>query len=184
MTNMFEFDAGAAKKVEALYSTADVIRQREAVLAAVDVMPGKHALDVGVGPGFLAADLAAAVGSSGRVCGIDISDDMLAIAARRAIRPGSARVELSRGSATEIPFDDESFDLVMCTQVLEYVSDVPAALAEFTVSSGLEVGWWSSTPTGTPSCGTQPTSSGCPGYFALGSNISPTRACLEPSADR
>jgi ubiquinone/menaquinone biosynthesis C-methylase UbiE len=33
------------------------------------------------------------------VCGIDISDDMLAIAARRSVRPGSARVELSHGSA-------------------------------------------------------------------------------------
>jgi ubiquinone/menaquinone biosynthesis C-methylase UbiE len=131
MTNMLEFDADAARKVQAVYTTADVVRQREAVLSAVDVKPGEHVLDVGVGPRFLAAELAAAVGSSGRVCGIDISDDMLAIAARRSVRPGSARVELSHGSATEIPFDNESFDLVTCTQVLEYVSDVPAALGEF-----------------------------------------------------
>jgi SAM-dependent methyltransferase len=184
MTNMLEFDADAARKVQAVYTTADVVRQREAVLSAVDVKPGEHVLEVGVGPGFLAAELAAAVGSSGRVCGIDISDDMLAIAARRSVRPGSARVELSHGSATEIPFDNESFDLVTCTQVLEYVSEFRQRWASFTVFSGLEVGCWCSTPTGTPSCGTQPTSSGRPGCLALGRSISLTRTCPEPSADR
>jgi arsenite methyltransferase len=65
MTNMLEFDADAARKVQAVYTTADVVRQREAVLSAVDVKPGEHVLDVGVGPGFLAAELAAAVERSG-----------------------------------------------------------------------------------------------------------------------
>jgi len=40
MTNMLEFDADAARKVQAVYTTADVVRQREAVLSAVDVKPG------------------------------------------------------------------------------------------------------------------------------------------------
>ena len=79
---------------------------------------------------FLAAEMAAEVGAAGRVCGIDVSDSMLAIAAARGAAPDAATVELARGSAEEIPYDDGSFDVVVTTQVLEYVPDVAAALAE------------------------------------------------------
>ena len=94
------------------------------------LLPGEHVLDLGVGPGFLAAEMAAEVGASGRVCGIDVSDDMLAIAAARDTGRDAATLELARGSAEEIPYEDGSFDVVVTTQVLEYVPDVPRALAE------------------------------------------------------
>ena len=87
-------------------------------------------LDVGVGPGFLAAEMADVVGAGGRVCGIDVSDDMLASAAKREGGPDAAAIELAQGGAEQIPYDDGSFDAVVTTQVLEYVADVPRALAE------------------------------------------------------
>ena len=59
--------------------------------------PGEHVLDVGVGPGFLAAEMAAEVGADGRVCGIDVSDAMLAIAAARRTSDG-ATLELARAA--------------------------------------------------------------------------------------
>jgi 2-polyprenyl-3-methyl-5-hydroxy-6-metoxy-1,4-benzoquinol methylase len=51
---------------------------------------GERVIDIGTGPGLLAAEIAAAVGPDGLVCGIDISDSMLALARARATRPSSA----------------------------------------------------------------------------------------------
>ena len=130
MAGMLEFDADAASRVEAAYTTPDITHQRAAVVAALGLEPGERVLDIGVGPGFLAAEMAAEVGTGGRVCGIDISESMLDIAARREAGPEAASLELQVGGAEEIPFDDESFDAVVTTQVLEYVPDIGRALAE------------------------------------------------------
>jgi arsenite methyltransferase len=130
MDGMFKFDEDAARRLEAAYNTSDIVAQRASVLTMLALVPGQHVLDVGVGPGFLAAEMAAEIGAGGRVCGIDLSDSMLAIAAARPVGPNAAIVELARGSAEEIPYDDGSFDVVVTTQVLEYVSDVPRALVE------------------------------------------------------
>jgi arsenite methyltransferase len=127
---MIEFDAEAARRVEAVYSTEDVIGQRLRVHQLLAVRPADHVLDIGVGPGFLAAEIAEATGATGRVCGIDISDAMLTIASNRRPKPGSATVELQTGEAERIPYEDGAFDRVVSTQVLEYVHDIPAALGE------------------------------------------------------
>ena len=82
-------------------------------------------LDIGSGPGFLAAEMAAEVGADGGVHGVDPSDDMLAIA-----RQGETPVHFGRGDALALPFGDEQFDVVVSTQVYEYVDDIEGALAE------------------------------------------------------
>jgi arsenite methyltransferase len=127
---MIEFDEEKSRLVEAVYATPDVVAQRRAVLESLALRPGERVLDVGSGPGFLAAEMAAAVGESGAVCGIDISDDMLALAKSRVAAPDAAAMEFRPGSATEIPYPDGSFDVAVSTQVLEYVPDIPGALAE------------------------------------------------------
>ena len=115
--------------MEAAYTTPDIVAQRASVLSMLALQSGERVLDIGVGPGFLAAEMAAVVGAGGRVCGIDVSDSMLAIAATRSGGQDAAALEIGRGSAEEIPYDDGSFDVVVTTQVLEYVPDVPRALA-------------------------------------------------------
>ena len=82
-------------------------------------------LDIGSGPGFLAAEMAQEVGPEGRVVGVDPSESMLASARRR-----EAPVEYLAGDALALPVADESFDAAVSTQVYEYVADMPAALAE------------------------------------------------------
>ena len=77
-------------------------------------------LDIGSGPGFLASEMAEEVGSSGRVHGIDRAN-MLAIARRSA----SAPVEYGARRRLALPFEDEHFDAAVCTQVYEYVEDMP-----------------------------------------------------------
>jgi SAM-dependent methyltransferase len=122
---MLQFDEENARRLEAAYMTADVIEQRRAIRAALALRPGERVLDIGSGPGFLAAEIAAEVGPTGRVYGIDPSETMLARARRR-----DATVEYGIGDALALPFPDEHFDVAVCTQVYEYVEDIAAALSE------------------------------------------------------
>lgn len=123
-----EFDAVQAQKMEAIYRIGDAVRRRRIVREALAVAPGERVLDVGCGPGFYCAELADAVGPSGAVVGVDSSPAMLELAARRCA--DLTAVEIREADATTLPVDDESFDAALCVQVLEYVPDPTAALAE------------------------------------------------------
>lgn len=127
MTSDLFSQESAARELEAVYTTPDVVAQRLEVLRALSVAPGEHVLDVGVGPGFLAADVARAVGAHGRVCGIDVSESMLALA---RVRCDALPVDLRLGDALRLPYSDATFDAAVSTQVYEYVADVDAALRE------------------------------------------------------
>jgi ubiquinone/menaquinone biosynthesis C-methylase UbiE len=127
---VLEFDDAESRRVEATYSTADVVEQRRMMLDALGLAPGESVLDVGSGPGILAAEMAAAIGPGGAVHGVDPSESMLALARRRAVPEGAAPVAYFAGGAGALPFEDASFDVVVATQVYEYVPDMPQALAE------------------------------------------------------
>jgi arsenite methyltransferase len=126
--SQLEFDRRLIQRLERLYSTRDVLRRRELVRAAVGARSGDRVLDVGCGPGFYITELLEAVGREGAVVGVDISADMLAVAAKRAA--GHGNVEFHEAGAASLPVPDASFERAVCVQVLEYVRDVPAALAE------------------------------------------------------
>jgi arsenite methyltransferase len=122
---MLQFDEKQAKQVETTYMTPDVVEQRRATRALLALQPGEKVLDIGSGPGFLADEMAAEVGPEGAVHGVDPSESMLAIARRR-----ESSAQYALGDAVSLPFDDETFDAAIATQVYEYVPDMPAALAE------------------------------------------------------
>lgn len=128
MSGLIEFDDKIAKKLEAVYSTPEVVEQRCVTLRAMNLRPGERVLDIGSGPGMLAQDVAAIVGSSGAVVGVDASAPMTAIASKRCEAFSWARFE--EADALSLPFEDGSFDVGVSTQVYEYVADIPAALAE------------------------------------------------------
>jgi arsenite methyltransferase len=130
MTATLQFDEAISRRVEATYSTPDVVEQRRIVRAALGVKPGQDVLDIGSGPGFLACEMAEEAGPGGSVRGIDPSEAMLSVARRRPSATGSAPVEFGPGQATELPFANGEFDVVTSTQVYEYVDDMPTALAE------------------------------------------------------
>src|SRR3954452_1670590 len=77
---MLEFNEGATRQIQRLYSTPDIVEQREQVLALLSPQPGERILDVGSGPGFLVASMADAVGNRGAVHGLDASAPMNAVA--------------------------------------------------------------------------------------------------------
>jgi SAM-dependent methyltransferase len=125
MAEMLRFDAETARRVEAAYTTPDLVAQRREVLRLLALQAGERVVDIGAGPGFLAAEMAAAVGPDGRVFAVDPSADM-----RELARSRGADFAISDGSAEALPLPDDAVDAAVATQVLEYVPDVPGALAE------------------------------------------------------
>jgi arsenite methyltransferase len=125
-----QFDDDASRQVEAIYSTADVVEQRRAIRRALALQPAERVLDIGTGPGLLAAEMAAAVGRGGSVHGIDMSESMLALARRRDPGAEAAPTEFAVADVAALPFEADRFDVAVSTQVYEYVTDLPAALAE------------------------------------------------------
>src|SRR4030081_3233158 len=117
-----------ASQLEVLYNRRDVVRRRHLVREAVAVQPGEHVLDVGCGPGFYVKQLLDQVGGGGSVTGVDVSRAMLAVAAKRV--DGHDNVAFYEAEATQLPVPDHAFDAAVSVQVLEYVPDVAAALAE------------------------------------------------------
>jgi arsenite methyltransferase len=122
------YDKEATKKLLAMYVTPDVVEQRRQFLRALKPQKGENVLDVGSGPGFLAAEIAEVTGSAGSVHGIDVSEPMVDLARDHCAQ--LPWVTFSQADATHLPFADNSFDAAISTQVLEYVADVDAALAE------------------------------------------------------
>ena len=127
---MLQFDENMARRVEEVYMTPDVVAQRRVSRAALGLRPGERVLDIGAGPGFLVTEMAEEVGS-GRPRGRRRSQREHArhrppAGALARCRAGRAGV----GDALSLPFDAGVFDAAVSTQVLEYIDDVGAALAE------------------------------------------------------
>jgi ubiquinone/menaquinone biosynthesis C-methylase UbiE len=100
-------------------------------LKRLALQEGSSVIDVGSGPGILLSDMAEMVGPEGHATGIDVSDSMLALGARRfSSSPVKDRVSFLKADATQLPFEAASFDAAVSTQVYEYVPDIDLALAE------------------------------------------------------
>jgi arsenite methyltransferase len=128
MMSQLAFDEKLSRQLEVNYSRRDFQRRRELVENALRAQPSDRILDVGCGPGFYVAAMLSRVGSAGMVVGIDTSPDMLAMATKRC--ESHHNVAFHQASATKLPVEDSSFDAALSVQVLEFVDDVDAALAE------------------------------------------------------
>jgi arsenite methyltransferase len=128
MSQGIVFDRETSQRMVAFYQTRDAIRRRRFVNDVLQLVPGEHVIDIGTGPGFLAAEMAETLGRDGRVLGVDTSDSMLQLATERCAK--YPWVSFQAGSATALPVADSSFDVAVSVQVFEYVADVDTALAE------------------------------------------------------
>ena len=99
---------------EALASFAGVGHHLD--LAALQ--PGEAVLDLGSGSGTDVFCAAVLVGESGRVVGVDITDEQLDKAARLRDRDGFSQVEFVEAHIEELPFEDASFDAVLSNGVI------------------------------------------------------------------
>ncbi len=103
-----------------LLSGSAEARHRNLALAKLDARQGEKILEIGCGTGHALLSLAKAVGSDGRVFGLDISEGMLAVSQSRLQAGGlENRVELRVEDASQMSFDTGFFDAVFMSFTLE-----------------------------------------------------------------
>ncbi|MFP3900819.1 MAG: class I SAM-dependent methyltransferase [Acidimicrobiia bacterium] len=121
----FEIPLEAAEAYEERFVPAIFAEWAPHLVDAADVMTGQRVLDVACGTGIVARTAADRVGPGGRVVGVDRNEAMLTVAGR--IRPD---LTWRRADAAALPFDDGSFDAVLCQMALMFFPDDVAALRE------------------------------------------------------
>lgn len=99
-------------------------------LALSGIAAGMTVLDLGSGAGFDAFLAWRRVGAQGRVIGVDMTDDMLALARENATKLGASNVEFRKGRIEQLPVDDASVDLVISNCVINLSLDKPAVFRE------------------------------------------------------
>jgi arsenite methyltransferase len=91
---------------------------------------GERVLDLGSGAGTDSLVAAQMVGDQGQVTGIDMTSVMLAKARAAAIEMGVRNVEFLAGEAEQLPFPEESFDVVISNGVIDLIPDKDAVFSE------------------------------------------------------
>jgi ubiquinone/menaquinone biosynthesis C-methylase UbiE len=106
---------------------------RQLGLQLLDARTGELVLEIGVGTGHALLSLATAVGPTGQVYGLDISERMLAITHERLRRAGLAeRVALCLGDGAHLPFTNGRFDAMFMSFTLELfdTAEIPRLLQQ------------------------------------------------------
>jgi len=110
------------------------------LVADARLRAGMQVLDLGSGTGYPALLGARTVGPSGSVIGLDLAEQMLAVARRKATALGLANVTYRTGDATTLPFETNSFDAVTSRFCLMFLPEIPKAVAE--IARVLRPGSW------------------------------------------
>jgi arsenite methyltransferase len=98
--------------------------------AVAELRPGERVLDLGSGGGIDVILSARRVGPSGRAFGLDMTDEMLALAARNAAEAGVDNVEFVRGTIEAIPLPASTIDVVISNCVINLAADKAAVFRE------------------------------------------------------
>lgn len=123
-----EFTGEIAAIQQRLAATQEMAARRLAVVEALSPRRGERVLEVGCGAGLLLRDVGLSVGPHGLAAGVDISADQIEAAALAA--EGVPAVKAEQGDMRALDYPEGVFDAAIAVQVLEYVDDVAAALAE------------------------------------------------------
>jgi SAM-dependent methyltransferase len=98
--------------------------------ALIDLAPGEVVLDLGSGGGIDVFLAARRVGPTGKVYGLDMTDEMLALARRNQAEAGVTNAEFLRGKMEEVPLPAASVDVVMSNCVVNLAPDKDRVLRE------------------------------------------------------
>ncbi len=102
----------------------------EALVAYADPQPNMRVLDLASGTGEPAITIAKRIAPTGHVTALDLSSDLLAIAAERACQRGLANLTTQQADAQQLPFLDEQFDLATSRFGVMFFPDTQRALTE------------------------------------------------------
>jgi demethylmenaquinone methyltransferase/2-methoxy-6-polyprenyl-1,4-benzoquinol methylase len=110
---------------------------RRAGLDKLNARPGEKVLEIGCGTGHSLVSLAQAVGPTGKVYGLDLSQGMLDLARANLLKAGfpcapEGRVELACGDGMQLPYPSDSLDAIFMSFTLELFDtpEIPKVLAE------------------------------------------------------
>ena len=98
--------------------------------ALIELMPGETVLDLGSGGGIDVLLSARRVGPTGKAYGLDMTDDMLALARDNQRQAGVENVEFLKGEIENIPLPDNSVDVVISNCVINLSADKDRVLRE------------------------------------------------------
>ncbi|RBP05059.1 ubiquinone/menaquinone biosynthesis C-methylase UbiE [Roseiarcus fermentans] len=98
--------------------------------ALAELVEGETVLDLGSGGGIDVLLSARRVGPSGKAYGLDMTDDMLALARENQRKAGAANVEFLKGEIERIPLPDDSVDVVISNCVINLSADKDRVLRE------------------------------------------------------
>ena len=98
--------------------------------ALIDLRPGEVVLDLGSGGGIDVLLSAKRVGSTGKAYGLDMTDEMLALARQNQRQAGVVNVEFLKGEMEHIPLPDDSVDVVISNCVINLSADKDRVLRE------------------------------------------------------
>lgn len=121
----FQLSIDAAESYEAKFVPALFGEWAPYLVDVAGVEPDQSVLDVACGTGVVAREAADRIVGRGRVVGLDLNPGMLEVASR--LRPD---IEWQQGDAGELPFPDESFDVVLCQAALMFFEDRARAIRE------------------------------------------------------
>ncbi|HEY94764.1 MAG TPA: class I SAM-dependent methyltransferase [Dehalococcoidia bacterium] len=96
-----------------------------------NLTPGQSVLDVGCGTGWCTIAAANLLGNQGKIVGVDIADNLLVLARNKTVTAGISNVEYYLGNAEDLDFTDNSFDVVLSSLVIFFLSDINKALSEW-----------------------------------------------------
>lgn len=94
------------------------------------VQSGDRLMDCGCGPGTMTVELASRV-APGMVTGVDIAASQVDHARQHAAEKGVGNVTFYRASCYALPFEDDTFDSILCHALMEHLSDPRCAVEEF-----------------------------------------------------
>jgi ubiquinone/menaquinone biosynthesis C-methylase UbiE len=98
--------------------------------AVAELREGETVLDLGSGGGIDVLLSARRVGPSGKAYGLDMTDEMLALAERNRLEAAVENAEFLRGTIEEVPLPDNSVDVVISNCVINLSGDKPRVLRE------------------------------------------------------
>jgi SAM-dependent methyltransferase len=99
-------------------------------IAVAELREGERVLDLGSGGGIDVLLSAKRVGPTGRAFGVDMTDEMLALAQRNAAEAGATNVEFLKGTVEALPLPADSIDVVISNCVVNLAADKPAVFRE------------------------------------------------------
>jgi SAM-dependent methyltransferase len=125
-SNLYASDEAAALPAEAVAASLGCGNPT----ALAQLHPGETVLDLGSGGGVDVLLSARRVGPTGKAYGLDMTDDMLALARENQRKSGLDNVEFLKGEIENIPLPDDSVDVVISNCVINLSSDKKRVLAE------------------------------------------------------